>query len=984
MPVTFTISKEEEEKWKRAASNKVYYFYGDCLNWFLTGHDRQYDKGQRDQFVEDVLTYAKAVGKIQTVRQGHDAIDAMFAKARELLGSGNEFMQTLCLDYLIPADLNYIRHLLKQRTMLGSPDLPRRRDIKRLFRDDYVFELRKRMPWNWEEFIGGVHGFDSDSPGALFGEIKEAVEMLQYKLRRIECVHDFWMALLNTYPTERAKALAQLSAKRKELGATDTTYHKAVGKIQSEYCQELNNRSQGSSKERRKAAELTRTEKLKRARLQLQTDKARLEREIEERKREIVTRINARIAEYTRKLEAGPSGTVIDRAEMRAKLELAGCALLPFPCPMGGVFPSHDYYVLSSEAPASVRNEALILHANALVRKYEFMVKDRRLLNATDGCLCIMFAEEQTQDGATCIYVPFFGVSGGPRPDIFKPEQYLKKLGVPPIQEEARGFAGTRLIGRYFKLFDFYYTRRKLGLKLPSKQAMLSYMQYMTTDWLSESELHKHISQIESWNSIQCAEPTAIMAAAQLYYRMADMELSVPFEATKDLEFSDHSGVHWGKETCGRCAISELSFAGVLESGTRKVVNMTSVIMKMADLERSFSRTLGSDLRRNYSPSILAYPPEKQRAQFQTMSFFHALGIAQSSHNPFWMAREKAPQKLRVSSGNSVPAFVKQLGLEGLFYTDTGEHDRRFELDVKAAFSRLLKDAAARLEVVTSLLKKESLSSEKAMKLALEMSALEQVTESENVRQAYCALRSLWDSFELSKIRESEMFYYVLSTIDGLSPKSSESQEPVWVRSTQAALWKLVGGFQLTQWHVDMLTTNPHEFLDDRIIDACLAVVENRRANVHRRYDVPVGLLVGTNRWVPTEDLRGIRGGGTATVEVQVINQGGNHWIVAVRFPQESAIRAWVYDPLQPGGVSEAIQTQVRRCFNLGNEGSVDLLNGPRQPGGYECGAYVCAAIEALTRTDRTPAKARTDLQNAVFNNDTIRASLYQWINVGE
>lgn len=306
-------------------------------------------------------------------------------------------------------------------------------------------------------------------------------------------------------------------------------------------------------------------------------------------------------------------------------------------------------------------------------------------------------------------------------------------------------------------------------------------------------------------------------------------------------------------------------------------------------------------------------------------------------------------------------------------------------IDIPTAFKTLKSDVAEEKKLIESALSEQSSDS---LKLVLALSVIEQLEAAKALDDGYRALRSLPPETDVSTIKDEDKYDYVVSCLhDALAdiPLKVPIARPGAVVAT---LWKKIGDVQLTKFHQDLVTRDLHDYLDDRIIDAFVNIVERRRAGVFGRYEVPVGLLVGTQRWVPTVDLEGIRGlAGNARVEVQVLNQGGNHWVVGVRYPQESNTAVYVYDPLQPLGIAQATENQLRRCFNLAVNSPITRLAGPRQPFGYECGAYVCAAIEILTRANLTPAEAREALEFSAplvvrtFDNDTIRNNINDSIN---
>ncbi|WP_147441971.1 hypothetical protein [Corallococcus exercitus] len=861
------------------------------------------------------------------------------------------------------------------------------------------------LPDNWRELIGGMREDPITRDSYLLtyvGELADAMEMLQYKLDVMDRVCKRW---------EQIAADAQpLQALRRKWKADEQALRARITEKERERRKTLSHHSGGNSKDRRMLAKSDVAAK-SRAKDELSLKRKTYREEESSLSTQLRVKVDARILAHGKDIPQLFGRVSPDRRNIRARLELAGCLLLPHPCPMGGVFPSHEYCVISRSAQEASRYDFLIQHANRLIRKYEFLETDkaRRVLDSRDGCICIMFAEELSSDGEHYVYVPFFGISGGASAD-FPRDTYLKRLGVPSLEGEQSnpeasakmGRAGERLVERFFKLFKFFDQRKALNLKVPAKQAMLSYMGYMDADWLTEHALHQHLHNIESWNSIQCAEPSAVMAAAQLYYRMADMELSVPFEGEVRIDFKDHSGNGWGKETCGRCAISEMTFAGVVKSGDRKQVRMKSVIMRKEDVDEAhakdrleFKAALGPELVYNRDRSREAYGARplmdsitKRDEQFPAMERFHGLGIAQSSSRPFWQNNRKQGRPLPSPSPDAIPALIQRYGLQGIFCADAGEDSRRAVLDPAAAFKALQEDARGHQKELQATLDRASRKEggtdfDVTLQQALALSVLVQIDGAKSLDEAYRELRSLPDSVSLSGTSDAAMHGFVLNAmveaLAGIQSSFPEAHDPFTpgadAFSSPVEAWTTVGSHSLTSEHRRMLETERTEYLEDRVIDAFVAVIEQSRARVSSRYDIPVGVLVGNGRWVPPQGLQTPRTG--ATVELQVLNVGGNHWVLAVRFPGESQTAAYLYDPLQRGPPSPELKTRVRRCFGR-HDLVVTALTGPRQPGGHECGAYVSAAIEVLTRDPQTPETAREALRRALFNNDTIRGNMFQ------
>jgi len=488
---------------------------------------------------------------------------------------------------------------------------------------------------------------------------------------------------------------------------------------------------------------------------------------------------------------------------------------------------------------------------------------------------------------------------------------------------------------------------------------------------------------------------------------MADMELSVPFEGEHRVPFHDHSGTNWGKETCGRCAISELTFAGVVESGDRKLVRMKSVIMRKDDLVNTFKQTLGPELVYNRDHTREAYGRrpekddggvgikkergEKRDSQYPAMQHFHDLGIAQSSRQPFWLNARKQARPLPVETPGSIPKLIERFELEGIFHAARDTGARRALVNPITAFELLKIEARGHKESVEAELSKsasEPLSKtvtpdfDRSLKLALALSVLLPVDQASSLGECYRVLRSLPKGAESTSISDLEQYYYVLnamlSAISSLASSSGREVSSSLGSTTfapPATSWRRVGGFQLDADHEAVLTTHPTDYFDDRLIDAFLALVEEERAILHRRYDVPVGALVGNRVWTPPRALDDVRAAGNAGVEVQVLNLGGNHWVVGVRYPQDQPGIVYLYDPLQPLRVDASLQTRLRYCFG-DNQLAIQNVKGPKQPGGHECGAYICGAIELLTRT-ADPVTSLAALRRAKFNNTTLRGHIH-------
>ncbi|WLQ13633.1 hypothetical protein O5O45_28295 [Hahella aquimaris] len=371
---------------------------------------------------------------------------------------------------------------------------------------------------------------------------------------------------------------------------------------------------------------------------------------------------------------------------IRPKLESKDIMLLPQGAPLAGVFPQKDHLKLSGSEDIS-NFDRLVEHANKLLTEYNLTdvpeandkgnPKDKskndtnnRILPNKTGCVCIMYAKEKNKAGEVT-YIPFFGVSGTAK----SKDDMVDQFGLPPLinndQLDNTGsektLLGKTMQDRFFGVLENKLIRDHLGLKNPSLQATMSAVTYENKidggregrvgTWADQNygsdkqDIRKHSSQIESWNSLHCAEPAAVLAAANLYPRMADMDLSIPYEAT----LSDQRNVNtFGKHTCGRCAISEVRFAGYAENNARVEVKMYSVLLgnqNTIDNELSLKNTLNdSKLLNNKSQdgeSRQAYGSKFDDME-KTIQLLHDLGIHHSSSSPF--AREAGAE----------PGIVKQ------------------------------------------------------------------------------------------------------------------------------------------------------------------------------------------------------------------------------------------------------------------------------------------------------------------------------------
>ena len=132
-----------------------------------------------------------------------------------------------------------------------------------------------------------------------------------------------------------------------------------------------------------------------------------------------------------------------------------------------------------------------------------------------------------------------------------------------------------------------YRTRQVLGLRLPSRQALMSYVAFRESKGqgvpLSINEDYKERLDelgwkglagldlwICGWHTLNCAEPSALATASSFFCSGTDVEICFPYEGLLDTGgFCNRP-----KETCPWCAAVELGFRSV--SKPKPMTNLSS------------------------------------------------------------------------------------------------------------------------------------------------------------------------------------------------------------------------------------------------------------------------------------------------------------------------------------------------------------------------------------------------------------------------
>lgn len=604
---------------------------------------------------------SKAISSFFTSHEGKAKVgklDALCAKAEALVTSTDPMISTLAQDYRLTDDLSHIRSMRTNRLKLALRGDP------------------QRLPSNWKGLIGNLRngsfkntalqgGQTAASPNykADNGAISDAFNLLEHKISQLERTAKFWTDNRGLVEDHQPSPGAVRQALKKHVGQHRKAY-------------------QG------------------------------------------------------------------EQIGIKMGLELAGCVMLPPSEGLAGMFPQRDYVVADSSQTQLQEFQMLTDHANKLVQKYRLLDTDdsQRITQKKLGCVCIMFAKEKSAEGQD-IYVPFFGISKGPAAGEQNVQKYLHRMGLPEIEFKVDPGDTQLLDKRYAKLKEHFSNLQSVGLKTPSKQAMISYMQFiddqfktevtklvqavkldnegkMKTDLINQETVRllqeesdngtltassmekinkkaerfakiqinrakeeKLVSQgqldpmalslksIESWNSLQCAEPAAIMAAAQLYYRMADMNLSLPYEGKaridQDANLDQLEQTEFlAKETCGRCAVSEEAFGGLNPTGLRE-----QVVMREADVstQAALGQTLHQDLVQNMhgnrlepgqQHSTAGYYDEgtKLPAMQNVLKALDGYGLGQMSNDPTFISNDAREQPL--------PAAAEQGGFYNQFWSN--------------------------------------------------------------------------------------------------------------------------------------------------------------------------------------------------------------------------------------------------------------------------------------------------------------------------
>jgi hypothetical protein len=125
-----------------------------------------------------------------------------------------------------------------------------------------------------------------------------------------------------------------------------------------------------------------------------------------------------------------------------------------------------------------------------------------------------------------------------------------------------------------------YRAREFLGMRRPSRQALMSYVSFRENKASKNIEIERSQKRtvegvdlwICGWHSLNCAEPAALMCASSVFGEGCDVEICFPYEGLNDTgPFKSRP-----KETCAWCAAVELGFRSVSRNPAGPAPSMAS------------------------------------------------------------------------------------------------------------------------------------------------------------------------------------------------------------------------------------------------------------------------------------------------------------------------------------------------------------------------------------------------------------------------
>lgn len=370
---------------------------------------------------------------------------------------------------------------------------------------------------------------------------------------------------------------------------------------------------------------------------------------------------------------------------LRQYLRGAGFIVAPSYLPPAAVFPREDWIALGfDDVP---HYDELVKQADVLMQKYHVLGTPYAgvLYNTSDpssqtacGCVCVSWVAAMSAVDQERVLVPFLGLSGGAprRTNVAGIEAMLGACALPPYgsmlythKKSTPGLGefdvaalGTLvasnpvdpvlnnyyddIMARANNLAINYRVRELLKLRLPSRQAMLSYLG-LSFFVASREQLDEHATLVEPtpgiarWHSLNCAEPAALAWIASFFVDGQDVHLCCPYEGMDD---PGALGLK-PKETCPWCATVEIAYRSLEKvparaqphwSSTYESSMKTGTWKSEITLAQEFT-THGEDsswrenLPRNKAAFALAYPNVVNSNVAILRKLFREVGILEDS-----------------------------------------------------------------------------------------------------------------------------------------------------------------------------------------------------------------------------------------------------------------------------------------------------------------------------------------------------------------
>ncbi|MET0405327.1 MAG: hypothetical protein ABW123_23125 [Cystobacter sp.] len=272
---------------------------------------------------------------------------------------------------------------------------------------------------------------------------------------------------------------------------------------------------------------------------------------------------------------------------LRRYLRALGFIVAPSYLPPAAVFPSEDWIPLegtSTKTPehlARVSDELMVKY-HVLGTAYAGMRYRSDVPTDVSGCVCVSWVVTKCVSNKKRMLVPILGMSGSAPKNADVLDAMLGACALPPYKDPANKPFGKEplkeilhpqskelqfnqyyddLMGRANNLAINYRVRELLSLRLPSRQAMLSYAGLSFTA-ASRDELAKMSDSstpspgVARWHSFNCAEPAALAWISSFFVDGQDVHLCCPYEGADD---PGALGLK-PKETCPWCATVELTY----------------------------------------------------------------------------------------------------------------------------------------------------------------------------------------------------------------------------------------------------------------------------------------------------------------------------------------------------------------------------------------------------------------------------------------